>query len=72
MPVPTGNYIIHLSVVTPHVQLISDGKSPSLAPYNSAIAEVLQKAARQARSAMARSDTQMRIKAAAWLVTACC
>jgi hypothetical protein len=65
---PTGNYIIHLSLITPHVQLTSDGKSPSLAPYQSTIAEVLQKAARQAYRHTDRPERVMSVKDAAWSV----
>jgi hypothetical protein len=68
--VPTGNYTVRLSLITPHVQLTSDGKAPSLAPYETAIVDVLYKAARQAHACAARPDRQMSIKDAAWQVMA--
>jgi hypothetical protein len=68
--VPTGNYTVQLSLITPHVQLTSDGKAPSLAPYETAIENVLYKAARQAHARAARPDRTMSKKDAAWQVMA--
>jgi hypothetical protein len=65
---PTGNYSINLSVITPHIQLTSDGKSPSLKAYEGAIVDVIFKAARQAHRAMVQPEKAMSIKAAAWQV----
>jgi hypothetical protein len=65
---PAGNYTVNLSVITPHIQLTSDGKSPSLAAYEDVIADVVQKAARQAHRAVAKPETATTIKAAAWQV----
>jgi hypothetical protein len=66
--VPTGNYRVFLSLITPHVQLTSDGKAPSLAAYESAITDVLYKAARQAHARAARPEQAVSIKDAAWHV----
>jgi hypothetical protein len=66
--VPTGNYTVFLSLITPHVQLTSDGKAPSLAAYEDAIAEVIHKAARQAHARAARPEQAVSIKDAAWEV----
>ena len=49
---PTGDYEVYLSVITPHLSLATDGKSPSLEGYEDAIEEVIGKAARQAHRAM--------------------
>jgi hypothetical protein len=68
--VPTGNYTVYLSLITPHVQLTSDGKAPSLKPYESAIIDVVYKAARQAHARAARPERTMPIKDAAWQVMA--
>jgi hypothetical protein len=66
--VPTGNFRIFLSLITPHVQLTSDGKAPSLAPYERAITDALFKAARQAHTRAARPERGISTKDAAWLV----
>jgi hypothetical protein len=65
---PTGNYTIYLSIITPHVQLSSDGKAPSLVAYADAIVDVILKAAREAHRNATRPDSTMKIKEAAWLV----
>jgi hypothetical protein len=65
---PTGDYSVCLSLISPHVQLTSDGKSPSLAVYESAITDVLYKAARQAHHRATRPEQAMSIKDAAWTV----
>lgn len=64
----TGVYEIWLSVIAPHVQLCSDGKEPSLAPFGEAIADVLRKACGMAHRAMARPAKGSTIKDAAWAV----
>jgi hypothetical protein len=66
--VPTGIYSMFLSLITPHVQLTSDGKAPSLAAYESAVVDVIYKAARQAHARVARPERAMSIKDAAWHV----
>ena len=48
---PTWLYEIDISIITPHVQLISDGKAPVLSPYRTAIIEAVERAARQAHRA---------------------
>jgi hypothetical protein len=68
VPVPTGNYTVQLSLITAHVQLTSDGKSPSLAAYDGAIADALLKAARQAHRRATRPERNMSLKDAAWAV----
>jgi Histidine kinase-, DNA gyrase B-, and HSP90-like ATPase len=62
----TGNYQVFLSVIAPHVQLATDGKEPSLAPFSEAIAEVLRKACGAAHRAMQRPYRGVSIKDAAW------
>jgi hypothetical protein len=64
----TGDYDAYLSIIAPHVQLATDGKEPSLAPFSEAIAEVLSKACCAAHRAMHRPDRSLSIKAAAWSV----
>jgi hypothetical protein len=64
--VPTGNYTVFLSLITPHVQLTSDGKAPPLAAYEAAIVGVLYKAARQAHARAARPERTITTKQAAW------
>jgi hypothetical protein len=68
VPAPTGHYTIFLSLITPHVQLTSDGKAPSLAAYRDAILDVILKAARQAHRNATRPHSAMTIKDAAWQV----
>jgi len=60
-----GDYEVFLSVVAPHVQLATDGKEPSLAPFSEAIAEVLRKACGMAHRAMHRPGRGVSIKDAA-------
>jgi hypothetical protein len=64
--VPTGNYVVHLSLITPHVQLSTDGKSPSLKAYEDALADVIHKAAKQAHRHASQPERNMTIKAASW------
>jgi hypothetical protein len=68
LPVPTGDYTVRLSLITPHVQLTSDGKAPALDAYRDTITDVLYKAARQAHARAARPTRAMSIKDAAWHV----
>jgi hypothetical protein len=67
---PTGNYTVYLSLITPHVQLTTDGKAPSLAVYEAAVGEVLYKAARQAHARALRPNRDITTKQAAWRVMA--
>jgi hypothetical protein len=55
-----------LSVLSPYVQLATDGKEPSLRPFGDAIAEVLRKACGAAHRAMDRPDRAVTIKEVAW------
>ena len=64
----TGDYEVVLSVIAPHVQLATDGKEPSLAPFSEAIAEALRKACGTAHRAMARPERGLTVKDAAWAV----
>jgi hypothetical protein len=64
----TGDYEVVLGVIAPHVQLATDGKEPSLAPFSEAIAEVLRKACGAAHRAMARPERGITVKDAAWAV----
>ena len=64
----TGDYEVVLSVIAPHVQLATDGKEPSLAPFSEAIAEALRKACGAAHRAMRRPERGVTVKDAAWAV----
>lgn len=64
----TGHYVVFVSVIAPYVQLATDGKEPSLAPFSEAIAETLRKACGAAHRAMERPDRAVSIKEAAWSV----
>ena len=54
-----GLYTICLSVISPYIQLASDGKEPQLSPYGNAIEEVLRKACGQAHRAMVQPEKKM-------------
>jgi hypothetical protein len=64
----TANYRITIGVISPHIELATDGKEPALAPYSEAIATVLGKACNAAFRAMGKPPGGMSIKDAAWLV----
>jgi hypothetical protein len=66
----TANYRITVGVISPHIELASDGKEPALAPYSEAIATVLRKACNAAFRAMGKPPGGMSIKDAAWQVMA--
>jgi hypothetical protein len=66
----TAIYHITVSVISPHIELATDGKEPALAPYSEAIATVLRKACNAAYRAMDKPPGGMSIKDAAWLVMA--
>ena len=66
----TANYRITLSIISPHIELATDGKEPALAPYSEAIAMVLRKACSAAYRAMGKPPGSMSIKDAAWQVMA--
>lgn len=65
--VPAGIYSIALSIITPNLQLTSDGKAPALGPYATNIAEVIEGAMRQAHRVMERPEQGMSQKEAAYL-----
>ena len=64
----TGDYQVILSVIAPHIQLATDGKEPSLAPFSELIAEALRRACGAAHRAMDRPDRGVSVKQAAWSV----
>ncbi len=64
----TGDYRVVLSVIAPYIQLATDGKEPSLAPFSEAIAEILRKACGMAHHAMHRPEKGVTVKDAAWAV----
>jgi hypothetical protein len=66
----TANYRITVSVISPYIELATDGKEPGLAPYSEAIAMVLRKACNAAYRAMGKPPGGMSIKDAAWQVMA--
>jgi hypothetical protein len=63
-----AEYNIVLSVITPFLQLTSDGKTPYLAPFREAIEKAISGAAREAYHQMIRQPASMSIKDAAWQV----
>ena len=66
----TADYRITVGVISPHIELATDGKEPALAPYSEAIAMVLRKACSAAYRAMGKPPGGMSIKDAAWQVMA--
>jgi hypothetical protein len=66
----TANYPITVSVISPHIELTTDGKEPALAPYSEAIATALRKACNAGFRAMGKPPGGMSIKDAAWQVMA--
>lgn len=62
----TGDYKVILSVIAPHLQLATDGKEPSLAPFSEAIADSLRKACGAAHRTMHRPARGVSLKDAAW------
>jgi hypothetical protein len=69
LSVPAGSYDISLSIITPHLQLASDGKAPDLGAYRKAIASVVVDACKQAHRAV-QPDRKMSVKDATWSVMA--
>jgi hypothetical protein len=61
----TADYDILISLISPYVQLTSDGKSPSLLPFSSAIGMAITKAAAAAHRAMVRPRKAISLKDAA-------
>jgi hypothetical protein len=64
----TGHYTITISIISPHIDLATDGKEPALAPFGAAIAEAVRRACSAAHHQMDRPVREMSIKAAARLV----
>src|SRR3954447_16012219 len=65
-----ADYWITVGIISPYIELATDGKEPALAPYSEAIAGVLRKACNAAYRAMGKPPGRMTIKDAAWQVMA--
>ena len=63
-----ADYTLALSLITPFLQLSSDGKSPYLRHFQEAIEKAVGGAAREAYQQIVRPPTMMTLKDAAWLV----
>jgi hypothetical protein len=63
-----ANYDLVLSIISPIVQLTSDGKTPFLGHFREAIEKAVGGAARDAYRRMVKTPSAMTIKDAAWLV----
>lgn len=61
-------YNIVISLITPHVRLMNDGKMPFLGDFRDAVIRAVQKAAGAAYRAMTRPQRSLSIKDAAWQV----
>ena len=61
----SGTYTVLVSLITPHLGLSNDGKSPDLGPYRDAIVKVVSEAMRSAHRQMHRPK-KISIKAALW------
>ena len=59
-----------LSLITPFVRLMNDGKTPFLGDFRDAVTRAVQKAAGSAYRAMSRPPAKLSIVAAAWQVMA--
>ena len=55
-----GRYQLTVSVITPYLQLTSDGKTPALAPFERLIVDAVKKAAGAAYRAMAKPPARSR------------
>ena len=66
----TASYAITLSLITPHIDLASDGKAPQLLPFRHSIADALGKAAQRAYRKLEHPERGVSIKDAAWAVMA--
>jgi DNA topoisomerase 6 subunit A-like protein len=62
-----GKYDITVSIITPYMPIISEGKQPDLSHFVEQIRTAVKKAAKKARKAIPR-DRTITIKAAAWAV----
>jgi hypothetical protein len=63
-----AEYTIHISLITPYLQLTGDGKAPYLADFKEAIIKAVTGAANKAYRRMTRPRTAMSIKDAAYAV----
>jgi hypothetical protein len=63
-----GDYDVTISIITPYIELATDGKEPSLSPFGDGIAAVVEKACKAAHRAMEKPAGKMSIKDAAWQV----
>jgi Histidine kinase-, DNA gyrase B-, and HSP90-like ATPase len=63
-----ADYNIAVSIITPYVELASDGKEPALDPFGGPIAKVLLKACNAAYRALDKLPDSMTIKQAAYQV----
>ena len=61
-------YDIVVSVITPHLRLMNDGKTPFLGDFKEAVREAVKKAANAAYRNMVRPPRKMSFKDAAWQV----
>ena len=64
----TGDYCVAISIITPYVELASDGKAPALHPFSEGITIAMKKACMAAWRAMEKPPGGMSIKEAAWQV----
>ena len=63
-----GRYDVLVSVITPYVELTSDGKQPALQRFSTAIYDVIRKACNAAHRAMEKPQRKMSLRDAAWQV----
>jgi hypothetical protein len=63
-----ANYVVRLSIITPHIRLMNDGKTPFLGDFQDAIQRAVTKAANAAYRAMTRPPKKMSIIDASWRV----
>ena len=63
----TAEYSIVLSVISPYIELATDGKAPALEPFSEAIAAALKQACSAAYRAMDKPPGKISFKDAAWL-----
>jgi hypothetical protein len=63
--VKRAHYTVRLSLITPYLQLMTDGKTPFLGPFEKVIVEVVKSAAREAYRLLARPPASMSIADAA-------
>lgn len=66
----TARYTITLSIITPHIDLASDGKAPQLLPFRHGIVEAVGKAAQRAYRKLEHPERGVSLKDAASAVMA--